>query len=61
MLSVSAIIDDTEIVAVDLQSANVGDMKKMTIALIPQIYIFAAFCTEKANFSLFDVVCLCHY
>ena len=37
-LSVSAIIDDTEIVSADSQRANDRDMKKLTIASIPQIY-----------------------
>ena len=37
-LSVSAIIDDREIVGADLQRTNVGDMKKIPIAWIPQIY-----------------------
>jgi len=48
MLSVSVIIDDTEIFGVDLQQANNGDMKKMTTALIPQIpnEHFTVLCTE---------------
>jgi len=34
-LSVSAIIDYVETVGADLLRANVGDMKKLTIALTP--------------------------
>ena len=37
-LFVSVIINDMEIDSADLQRTNVGDMKKMTIMLIPQIY-----------------------
>ena len=37
-LSTSANIDETEIVGADSGRANVGDMKKITIMLIPQIY-----------------------
>jgi hypothetical protein len=38
MLSVSVIINDAEIVGADLQKSNNGNIKKMTIVLIPQIY-----------------------
>ena len=38
-LSVYAIIDDVETVSADSQRTNVGHMKKISIALIPQIYI----------------------
>ena len=34
-LSISAYIEDAEIVGADLQRANIGDMKKLTIAMIP--------------------------
>jgi hypothetical protein len=37
-LSVTAIIDDREIVGADSRRANVEDMKKITIAWIPQRY-----------------------
>ncbi len=37
-LSVSVIIDDMEPVVAYLHWANVGDMKNLTIASIPQIY-----------------------
>ena len=37
-LSDSVIIDDGEIVGADSQRTNIGDMKKLTIASIPQIY-----------------------
>jgi hypothetical protein len=34
-LSVSVIIDDVETIRADLQRSNNGDMKKLSIALIP--------------------------
>ena len=34
-LFVSTIIDDAETVGADLQRANIGDMKKLTITSIP--------------------------
>ena len=37
-LSGSAIIDHAEIVSADLQRTNVGNMTKLTITSIPQIY-----------------------
>ena len=37
-LSVSVIIKNTKIVGADSQIANVGKMKKLSIASMPQIY-----------------------
>ena len=34
-LSISAIINDMETVSADLQRTTIGDMKKLTIMLIP--------------------------
>ena len=65
-LSVSAIIDDSEIVGVDSWMANVGDMKKWQLHWSPKYTIsmltfFAPLSTRKANSPLFGVICLCHY
>ncbi len=48
------IIDDEETISADSQKAKIGDMKKITIALIPQMYnehahFFAAVCNIIMN------------